>query len=196
MTTVTDCESSYSHSCTAPSTSSSINHIFLSPGQTLPVTPSVSPLSPLHIENALVTPMPVSLIPSPSPVPCKVGPISPQHQPTATLQQSVQSEASHSQSAFISALTIHPIHTHTALSQSTHPPTNGSTQPLIQVIMMAVLECRCLPRRCELEPLIVIISVIVFTYLFASQNSFGFRVTVLMFCGWRIMNVYMFSQIN
>ncbi|XP_056240602.1 serine/threonine-protein kinase WNK2 isoform X7 [Seriola aureovittata] len=134
MTAVTDCESSYPQSCTAPhpSTSSSVNHVFLSPGQTLPVTPSVSPLSPLHIENALVSPIPVSLIPSPSPMLGKMGPTSPQHQPTTALQQSVRSEASHSQPAFISALTTHPIHTHISLSQNTHPPTNGSTQPLIQ----------------------------------------------------------------
>lgn len=155
MTAVTDCESSYPHSCTAPhpSTSSSLNHIFLSPGQTLPVTPSVSPLSPLHIENVLVSPIPVSLIPSPSHMLGKVGPTSPQHQP------SVRSEVSHSQPAFIPAPTTRPIHTHTAPCQNTHPPTNGSTQPLIQVIMTAAMECRCLPRGCELEPLIVIISV-------------------------------------
>lgn len=162
MTAVTDCESSYPHSCTAPhpSTSSSLNPIFLSPGQTLPVTPSVSPPSPLHIENALLSPIPVSLLPSPSPVLGKVGPTSPQHQPTAALQQSVRSEASHLQPAFISALTsTHPIHTHTALSQNTHPPTNGSTQPLRQVIMMVAMESRCLPRRCELKLLIMIISV-------------------------------------
>ncbi|XP_022594782.1 serine/threonine-protein kinase WNK2-like [Seriola dumerili] len=55
---------------------------------TLPVTPSVSPLSPLHIENALVSPIPVSLIPSPSPMLGKMGPTSPQHQPTTALQQS------------------------------------------------------------------------------------------------------------
>lgn len=149
MTAVT--ESSYPHSCTAPhpSTSSSLNHIFLSPGPALPVTPSVSPLSPLQIENALVSPIPVSLIPSPSPVLGKMGPTSPQHQPTTVLQQSVKCEASHSQPTFISTLTTHPIHT--SPSQNTHSPTNGSTQPLIQVIMMAAMECRCLPRRCELE---------------------------------------------
>ncbi|XP_070824699.1 serine/threonine-protein kinase WNK2 isoform X1 [Chaetodon trifascialis] len=136
MTAVTDCESSHPHSYTTPhpSTSSSFNHIYLSPAQTLPVTPSVSPVSPLHSENVLVSPIPVSLIPSPSPVLGKVGPTSPQHQPTAALQQSVRSEASHSQPAFISALTTHPIHTHTAPSQNTHPPTNGSTQPLMQQI--------------------------------------------------------------
>ncbi|KAM9350356.1 serine/threonine-protein kinase WNK2 [Symphorus nematophorus] len=136
MTAVTDCEPSYPHPCTAPhpSTSSSLNPIFLSPAQTLPVTPSVSPLSPLHTENALVSPIPVALMPSPTPVLGKVGPPSPQHHPTAALQQSVRSEASHSQPAFISALTSHPIHTHTPLSQNTHPPTNGSTQPLIQQV--------------------------------------------------------------
>ncbi|XP_044067916.1 serine/threonine-protein kinase WNK2-like isoform X4 [Siniperca chuatsi] len=137
MTTVTDCESSYPHSCTTPhpSTSSSLNSIFLSPGQTLPVSSSVSPLSPLHIENVLVSPIPVSLVPSPSPVLGKAGSTSPQHQLTAALQQSIRSEASHSQPAFISALTTtHPIHTHPAPSQNTHPPTNGSTQPLIQQV--------------------------------------------------------------
>ncbi|XP_049438003.1 serine/threonine-protein kinase WNK2 isoform X5 [Epinephelus fuscoguttatus] len=134
MTAVTDCESSYPHSCTAPhpSAPSSLNHIFLSPGQTLPVTPSVSPVSPLHIENTLVSPVPVSHIPSPSPVLGKAGPTSPQHQP------SVRSEVSHSQPAFISAPATHPIHTHTAPCQSTHPPTNGSTQPLIQQVPQQV----------------------------------------------------------
>ncbi|XP_019126845.2 serine/threonine-protein kinase WNK2 isoform X8 [Larimichthys crocea] len=136
MTAVTDSESSYPHSCTAPhpSTSSTLNHMFLSPGQTLPVTPSVSPISPMHTENMLVSPIPVSLIPFPSPVLGKVGPTSPQHQPSAALQQSVRSETSHSQPAFISALTTHPLYTHTGPSQNTHPPTNGSTQPLIQQV--------------------------------------------------------------
>lgn len=167
MAAVTDCEFSYPHSCTAPhpSASSSLNHLYLCPGQNLPVTPSVSPLSPLHTENIMVSPIPVSLIPSPSHVLGKVGPTSPQHQPTAALQQSVRSDASNLQPAFISAPTTHPIHTHIAPSQSTHPPKNGSTQPLIQVIMMAAVECRCLPRGCELEPLFVIILVRLFSYL-------------------------------
>ncbi|XP_042347096.1 LOW QUALITY PROTEIN: serine/threonine-protein kinase WNK2 [Plectropomus leopardus] len=136
MTAVTDCESSYPHSCSAPhpSAPSSLNHIFLSPGQTLPVTPSVSPLSPLHIENTLVSPVSVSLIPSPSSVLGQVGPSSPQHQP------SVRSEASHSQPALISAPTTHPIHTHIAPCQNTHPPTNGSTQPLIQPVPQQVTQ--------------------------------------------------------
>ncbi|KAM6982272.1 serine/threonine-protein kinase WNK2 isoform 2-T2 [Tautogolabrus adspersus] len=135
MTAVTDCESSYPHSCTAPnpSTSSSLNHIYLSPGQTLPCTPSVSPLSPLHIENTLVPPIPVSLMPSPSHIVGKTGPTSPQHQSTAALQQSVRSEACQSQLAFISALATHPTHALTATSQNTHPP--SSTQPLKQVLV-------------------------------------------------------------
>ncbi|XP_037628002.1 serine/threonine-protein kinase WNK2-like isoform X3 [Sebastes umbrosus] len=134
MTAMTDSESSYPHSCTGPHppTSSHLNHMFLSPGQTLPVTPSVSPLSPLHIENALVSPVPVSLVPSPSTLLGTVAPTSPLHQPNAVLN--VRSEASHSQPAFISAPTTHPIHTHTAPCQNTHPPTNGSTQPLIQQV--------------------------------------------------------------
>ncbi|XP_035015651.2 serine/threonine-protein kinase WNK2 isoform X7 [Hippoglossus stenolepis] len=134
MTAVTDCESSYPYPYTAPhpSTTSSLNHIFLSPGQTLPITPSVSPLSPLHIENALVSPIPVSLIPSPSPGLGKMEPASPQHQPNTALKQSVRYEAPHSQPALISALNTHPIHMHISPSHNTHPPTNGSTQPLIQ----------------------------------------------------------------
>ncbi|KAM8753861.1 serine/threonine-protein kinase WNK2 isoform 5-T5 [Acanthopagrus schlegelii] len=136
MAAVTDTESSYPHSCTAPhpSASSSLNHLYLCPGQNLPVTPSVSPLSPLHTENIMVSPIPVSLIPSPSHMLGRVGPTSPQHQPTTALQQSVRSDASNLQPAFISAPTTHPIHTHIAPSQSTHPPKNGSTQPLIQQI--------------------------------------------------------------
>ncbi|XP_035500769.2 serine/threonine-protein kinase WNK2 isoform X4 [Scophthalmus maximus] len=136
MTAVTDCESSYPHPCTAPhpSTSSSLNHIFLSPAQTLTPTPSVSPLSPLHIENALVSPIPVSLMPPTSHMLGKMEPPSPQHQPNTALKQSIRCEASHSQPALISALTTHPIHTHISPSQNTHPPTNGSTQPLIQQV--------------------------------------------------------------
>ncbi|XP_063741220.1 serine/threonine-protein kinase WNK2 isoform X2 [Eleginops maclovinus] len=134
MTAVPPCESSLPHSFTVPhpSTSSSLNPIFLSTGQT--ATPSVSPLSPLQIENVLVSPIPMSLIPSPSLVLGKVGPTSPQHQPASVLQQSVRSESPHSQPAFMSAPTTHPIRTHTAPCQNTHPPTNGSAQPLIQQV--------------------------------------------------------------
>lgn len=152
MAAVTDCESSYPHSSTAPhpSTSSCLNHIFLSSGQSVPLTQSVSPISPLHIENSLVSPIPVSLIPSPSPAMDKVGPTSPHHQSIAALQQSVRCDASHAQPAFISSLPTHNIHTHTGPSQNTHPSTNGSTQPLIQVTIMVAVECRSLPKRCEL----------------------------------------------
>ncbi|XP_025757610.1 serine/threonine-protein kinase WNK2 isoform X8 [Oreochromis niloticus] len=128
MAAVTDSESSFPHSCTAPppSASTSLNHIFLSPGHTVPATPSVSPISPLHIENTLVSPISVSLIPSPSHALSKIEPTSPQPQHTA------RSEASHGSPAFISALTTHPTHTHSALCQNTHPSTIGSSQPLIQ----------------------------------------------------------------
>lgn len=142
MAAVTDCESSRPHSCTAPppSASSSLNHIFLSPGHTVPATPSVSPISPLHNENAFVS---LSPIPSPSHGLSNVEPASPQH--------AARSEASHASPAFLSTLTTHPLHTHTAQCQSTHPPTIGSSQPVMQVIMTAALEHLCLPRRCELE---------------------------------------------
>ncbi|XP_062248830.1 serine/threonine-protein kinase WNK2-like isoform X5 [Platichthys flesus] len=134
MTAVTDCESSYPYPYTAPhpSSTSSLNHFFLSPGQTLPITPSVSPLSPLHIESALVSPIPVSFIPSPSPGLGNMEPTSPQHQPNTALKQSVRYEAPHSHPALISALNTHPMHMHISPSHNTHPPTNGSTQPLIQ----------------------------------------------------------------
>lgn len=176
MTAVTDCESSYPHSCTSPhpATSSSHNHIFLSPGPTHPLTPTVSPLSPLQIENALVSPIPVSLIPSPSAMLDKVGPTSPQHQPTAAPQQSVRSEASHPQPSFLSVLSTHPSHTHTALSQNTHPPTNGSIQPLMKVIIMTAMECRCLPRGCEENPLSLTVFLLdcFSVFVFASQKVF------------------------
>ncbi|KAM4737240.1 serine/threonine-protein kinase WNK2 isoform 8-T9 [Anableps anableps] len=126
VTAVTDSESAYLPPCTAPhpSSSSSLTHIFLSPGYAVPVTPSISPLSPLHIENTLISPTPVSLtVPSPTSVLGMVQPTSPQHQATAA-----RSEASQMQSSFISTLTSHPMHT------NTHLPANGSSQPLIQVL--------------------------------------------------------------
>ncbi|XP_040927586.1 serine/threonine-protein kinase WNK2 isoform X3 [Betta splendens] len=127
MAAVTDCESSYSHSCTAlhPSTSSCLSHSFLSTGQSAPLTQSVSPVSPLHMENALVSPVPVSLIPSPSPALDNVGLTSPEP------QSSVRCEAAHPQPSFMSSLPT--MHTNTGPSQNTHPPTNGSTQPLMQI---------------------------------------------------------------
>ncbi|XP_035995077.1 serine/threonine-protein kinase WNK2 isoform X3 [Fundulus heteroclitus] len=131
MAAVADPESAYLPPCTAPhpSTSSSLTHIFLSPGFPVPVTPSVSPLSPLHIENALISPTPASLaVLSPSPVRGVVQPTSPQHQPTAA-----RSEASQMQPSFIATLTSHPVLTNAAPCQSTHLPANGSSQPLIKV---------------------------------------------------------------
>lgn len=139
-TAVSDCESSsYAHSCAAPPTSasSSLNHIFLSPGQTLPVSPAVSPLSPLHTETMLVSPTPLSLSPSPSPALLKIGPTSPQ--PCTAVHQSVRAEAPHTQAAFISSLPAQTMHSHSSSSPHTHPHTNGSTQSLTQVISLAGL---------------------------------------------------------
>lgn len=124
---MTDSESAYLPPCTSPhpSSSSSLTHIFLSPGYTVPATPSVSPLSPLHIENTLISPTPMSLtVPSPSSVLGMVQPTSPQHQSAAA-----RSEASQMQALFTATLTSHPMHT------NTHLPANGSSQPLIQVIV-------------------------------------------------------------
>lgn len=141
MAAVTDCEPSYPHSCTAPhpSISSSLNHIFLSPGHAVPVTPSVSPLSPLQIESALVSPISMSLMPSPSPVLGRVEPTSPHHQPAAALQQTAKPEP-HTHYAFTSVLSTHPVHAHIAPCQSTVTLTNGSSQALIQVIMTAAMK--------------------------------------------------------
>ncbi|XP_029689096.1 serine/threonine-protein kinase WNK2 isoform X5 [Takifugu rubripes] len=133
MAAVTDSESSYPHTCSVPHPSaSSYSRMFLSPGQTLPVTPAVSPLSPLHYENVLGSPIPVSLMPSPSQVLDKVGPTSPQLQLTVALQQSVRPEASYSHPALISSQSTNPLHAHTVSAQNTHPATNGSTQTLIK----------------------------------------------------------------
>ncbi|XP_061529534.1 serine/threonine-protein kinase WNK2-like isoform X2 [Phycodurus eques] len=130
MAAVTDCESSYPHSHTAPhsSASSSLNHVFLSPGCTLPITPSVSPLSPIHIENVLVSSIPMSLKPPPSPVLSRM-PLqaSPNDQVAVALQHSARDDAGYSEPSFVSAPTTHPIYTHTTLSPNTQPPTNGST---------------------------------------------------------------------
>ncbi|XP_029912055.1 serine/threonine-protein kinase WNK2 isoform X3 [Myripristis murdjan] len=138
MTAMPDCESSYPHSCSAPQpfptpASSSLAPVFLSPGQTLPATPSVSPISPLHIENVLGLPVPVSLMPSPSVALGMAGPTSPHHQCPTALQPSVRPEVSHSQPAYEAALSTRLPHTHPAPPQNTHPPTTSSTQPLRQV---------------------------------------------------------------
>lgn len=148
MAAVTDSESSYPHNCSAPhpSASSSCSHMFLSPGPTLPVTPAVSPLSPLHYENVLVSPIPVSLMSSPSQVLDKMGPTSPQHQLTAALQQSVRPEASYSHPSLIFSQSTNPLNTHTVSSQNTYPPTNGSTQTLIKVTMEAASKQRKLAK--------------------------------------------------
>lgn len=142
MAAVTDSESSNHHNYSVPhpSASSSRSHMFLSPGPTLNVTPAVSPLSPLHYDSVLVSPIPVSLMPSPSQVLDKVGPTSPQHQLTAALQQSVRPEASYSHPSLLSSQTTNPLHTHTVSSQNTYPPTNGSIQTLIKVTMEAASE--------------------------------------------------------
>lgn len=146
MAAVTDSESSFPHNCSVPHppASSSRSHMFLSPGPTLPVTPTVSPLSPLHYESVLVSPIRVSLLPSPSQVLDKVGPKSPQ--PTAALQQSVRTETSYSHPSLISSQSTNPLHTHTISSQNTYPPTNGSTQTLIKVTMEAASEQRHLAK--------------------------------------------------
>ncbi|XP_028309955.1 serine/threonine-protein kinase WNK2 isoform X3 [Gouania willdenowi] len=128
---VTDSDPSHLHPCSAPhsSISSSLNRIFLSPGQAFPTTPSVSPLSPLLIENALAPPVPVSLIPSPSPVMGPVAPTLQQLQPiAASLQHSATSEAS----PFQSVLPPHPEFAYCAPSVNTHLSTNDSPQRLIQ----------------------------------------------------------------
>ncbi|XP_056131346.1 serine/threonine-protein kinase WNK2-like [Lampris incognitus] len=132
MTAMTDCDLSYPHSCSTPqpypsSNSTSFAPAFLSPGQTLPATPSVSPLSPLHIESALAPAVSAPLLPSPTPVLCMVGPTSPQHQCRPTMLQSVRPEAPHPQPAFMPAPTTHPIHAHPVPPENTHPPPYSST---------------------------------------------------------------------
>nr|XP_057907847.1 serine/threonine-protein kinase WNK2 isoform X3 [Doryrhamphus excisus] len=122
MAAVPDCQATNYHSPTAPhSSASSPNPIFLSPGYTFPITPAVSPLSPIHNDNVLVPPMPMSLKPQPSPVLGKMPtPASPNDQGTAALQHDVY----YSEPSFVTALSTHPIKNGTSLS--THPPTNDS----------------------------------------------------------------------
>ncbi|XP_075883105.1 serine/threonine-protein kinase WNK2 isoform X8 [Nelusetta ayraudi] len=135
MTAVTDCDSSCPLSCNSPHPASSSSHksMFLSPGHPHPLVPTVSPVSPLHIENVLVAPILASLIPSPSHMLDSVGPASPrQPSPCPALPQGHKSEIPHSQPAFVPALLAHPLHTYTGQSQSTHLPSNGSSQPLMK----------------------------------------------------------------
>lgn len=145
MTAATDCDSPCSLSCTslhpAPSAlSSSHKPMFLSPGHTHPLVPTVSPISPLHIDNLLVAPIPASLIPSPSHMLDTVGPVSPrQSSNSPALPQGVNSEICHSQPpAFVPTVPAHPLHTFTGQSQSTHLPSNGSSQPLKVIIAAAM----------------------------------------------------------
>ncbi|XP_057717406.1 serine/threonine-protein kinase WNK2 isoform X3 [Corythoichthys intestinalis] len=138
MAAVTDCESSYPPTQTAShSTAPSVNHVFLSPHHTLPMTPSVSPLSPVHIENVLVPSIPVLLKPPPSPV-LNITPLHacPNDQATVALQQGVR-DTFFSEPSFVSAPSTHPIYAHTALSPNTHPTTNGSAhmQQIPQKVM-------------------------------------------------------------
>lgn len=186
MTAVTDCETSYPH----PSASPSLNHIYLSPGPTLPLIPSVSPLSPLHIENTLVSPVPMSLIPSPSHMLGKMGPTSPQHQPIPALHHGVRSEASQSQLAYVPALATQPLQTHTATSQNTHPPTNGSTQPLKQVIMLATMEYG-VSWSLRLLYLSGYFQLLVW---FTKKKVF--KITLLSLYVWRIMNCRIYFKVK
>lgn len=145
MTAVTDCDSC-SLSCNSPhpasSSSSSHKPMFLSPGHTHPLVPTVSPISPLHIENLLVAPIPASLVPSPSHMLDTVGPASPRQLcPSPALPQGVKSEMCHSQPpAFVPTMPAHPLHSFTGQPQSTHLLSNGSSQPLMKVIIMAAMQ--------------------------------------------------------
>lgn len=164
MTAVTDCDSSCSLSCNSPhpASSSSSSHMFLSPGHTHPLVPSVSPISPLHIENLLVPPIPASLIPSPSHMLDTVGPVSPRHpSPSPSLPQGVKSEICHSQPpAFVPTMPAHPLHSFTGQSQSTHLLSNGTSQPLMKVIITTAMQSKCLPTGREGNPFNLTITVL------------------------------------
>ncbi|XP_024240711.2 serine/threonine-protein kinase WNK2 isoform X1 [Oncorhynchus tshawytscha] len=95
VTPLAGCDS-YPHPCHVPqsypsSTASSLPPLYLSPGQPATLPPSVSPLAPLHIGNALVPPTSVSLIPSSTTLLAMAAPTLPQHLQMypAVLQQSV-----------------------------------------------------------------------------------------------------------
>ncbi|XP_037134841.1 serine/threonine-protein kinase WNK2 isoform X6 [Syngnathus acus] len=120
MATVTDCESSFPLSHTAPHSSvssSTLNHVFLSPGHALPVTPSVTPIL---IENVLVASVPILLKAPPSPVLAQM-PLNASANAQVTVAWQ-RDDARCSEPTF-----SHPIYTHAALSSNTLPPTNGST---------------------------------------------------------------------
>lgn len=148
MKAVADCDSSCSLSCNSlhPASSSCHKPVFLSPGPTHPLVPTVSPVSPLHIENLLVAPTPASLILSPSHTLDTVAPVSPrQPSPSPALPQGVKSEIWHPQSpAFVPTVPAHSLHAFTGQSQSKHLPSNGTSQPLIKVIIMAAMLLKCL----------------------------------------------------
>uniref|UniRef100_A0AAV2LWW4 non-specific serine/threonine protein kinase n=1 Tax=Knipowitschia caucasica TaxID=637954 RepID=A0AAV2LWW4_KNICA len=131
-----DCDPAPSSSCTSsapplllpPQISPSPSPMFLCPRPAHPsASPSVSPLSPLMVENMLCpnmtllpSPSPASLLPSPTPTPTptltKLAPTSPLHLP---------------QPVFTSALNaLHPILAHSSSGQNAQPP-NGSS--LMQV---------------------------------------------------------------
>uniref|UniRef100_A0A3P9MKN5 non-specific serine/threonine protein kinase n=1 Tax=Oryzias latipes TaxID=8090 RepID=A0A3P9MKN5_ORYLA len=140
MTAVADCESSYLHTFNAPhpSVSPSYNPVFLSPGLTHSVTPSVSPISPVHNENIFVSPNPASLLPSPTPVLGGMEPTSSPHKLTASMQQT-RLEAFHAQSTFLSAPTTHPSDTRIPPCKNMHPPTSGSSHPQIQAAVLTLV---------------------------------------------------------
>ncbi|XP_078806585.1 serine/threonine-protein kinase WNK2 isoform X12 [Oryzias latipes] len=140
MTAVADCESSYLHTFNAPhpSVSPSYNPVFLSPGLTHSVTPSVSPISPVHHENIFVSPNPASLLPSPTPVLGGMEPTSSPHKLTASMQQT-RLEAFHAQSTFLSAPTTHPSDTRIPPCKNMHPPTSGSSHPQTQAAVLTLV---------------------------------------------------------
>ncbi|XP_077427527.1 serine/threonine-protein kinase WNK2 isoform X2 [Vanacampus margaritifer] len=120
---VADSESFHPHSHTLPhssASSSSLKHAFLSTGRTLPlpVSPSVSPLSPILLEDVLVAPVPLLLKAPPSPALAQMPP----HASPNVHQQAVQDGACFSEKTLFAQTAF----THAALSPNTHPPTNGS----------------------------------------------------------------------
>ncbi|KAM9506166.1 serine/threonine-protein kinase WNK2-like isoform 10-T10 [Salvelinus alpinus] len=123
---------SYPHPCPVPqsypSTAPSLPPLYLSPGQPATLPPSVSPLAPLQIGNALVPPTSVSLIPSPTTLLAMATPTLPQHLQMypAVLQQSVMTHT-------------HPVHSHpaslpeqqnTQLQNTHHMNPDNSSLPL------------------------------------------------------------------
>ncbi|XP_077369315.1 serine/threonine-protein kinase WNK2 isoform X2 [Festucalex cinctus] len=133
---VADCESFHPHSH-APShssaSSSSLKHAFLSPGQTLPlpVSPSVSPLSPILLENVLGAPVPLLLKAPPSPQ-----------------QQAVPNGACYSEKT----LFAQTVHAHAALSPNTQPPSNGSALTQLMPSHPDLVQMNLLTQPAHLPP--------------------------------------------